>query len=124
MALLRSQTEALIELPGTVTIGELDVNPSGTCGDDLTAGVGHYTLETSPDGTTWTPAAAGQFPAGTATSTPITLTGGTTGVRYLRFSSLTSQAQDAGLCDTATPTASGCDFLDQTELAVYGSSVS
>jgi extracellular elastinolytic metalloproteinase len=116
--------QIVIELPATVTIGELAINPSGTCGDDLTAGVGHYRVETSPDGTAWTTAAQGQFADGTATSTPITLTGGAIGVRYIRFSPLTSQAQDAGLCTTGTPTASGCAFLDQTELAVYGSSSS
>jgi hypothetical protein len=34
---------------------------------------------------------------------------------------LTSQGQDAGVCADPNSTASGCAFLDSTELSVYGS---
>jgi hypothetical protein len=79
-------------------------------------------VETSPDGTTWTTAASGQFANGTATATSVPITGGATGIRFVRFSELTSQAQDAGVCGGSAPTASGCAFLDSTELSVYGAS--
>jgi hypothetical protein len=107
----------VIRLSGVVNIGELVINPSATCGDDETASTGGYRVETSPDGTTWTQAAAGTFPAGTVTPTVVPLTAGTTGVEYIRYTMLTSQGQDAGLCPSS---ASGCSFLDSTELAVYG----
>jgi extracellular elastinolytic metalloproteinase len=97
------------------------INPSATCGDDATASTGGYRVETSPDNATWTLAAAGTFPPGTVKATPVTLTGGATGVAYIRYTALTSQGQDAGLCADPNSTASGCAFLDNTELSVYGS---
>lgn len=116
-----SGQQIVLHLSGAVNIGQLVINPSSTCGDDKTASTGGYRVETSPDGKTWTPAASGTFPAGTATPTPVTLTAGAAGVAYVRYTMLTSQAQDAGLCGVATPTDDGCLFLDSTELSVYGS---
>ena len=113
---------AVIRLSGTVDVSELVINPSATCGDDPTASTGGYRVETSVDGTTWTPAASGTFPNGTVTATPIPLAAGSgDGIGFVRFTMLTSQAQDAGLCPVGQPpTVSGCAFLDSTELAVYG----
>ncbi len=102
-------------------ISDLVINPSATCGDDPTASTGGFKVETSPDGTTWTVAATGAFPAGTVTPTSVPVTAGGTGVAFVRFSMVTSQGQDAGLCPVGQPpTVSGCVFLDSTELAVYG----
>jgi extracellular elastinolytic metalloproteinase len=111
----------VLHLSDTVDISQLVINPSSTCGDDKTASTGGYRVETSPDNATWTVAATGTFPNGTATATPVTLTGGATGVEYVRFTMLTSQGQDAGVCADPDSTASGCAFLDSTELSVYGS---
>jgi hypothetical protein len=113
--------QIVLKLSGAVDIGQLVINPSATCGDDKTASTGGYRVETSPDGRTWTLAASGTFPAGTVTATPVVLTGGATGVAYVRYTELTSQAQDAGICTGPGSTASGCAFLDSTELSVYGS---
>lgn len=113
--------QIVLKLSGTVDIGQLVINPSATCGDDKTASTGGYRVETSPDGRAWTLAASGTFPAGTVTATPVALTGGSTGVAYVRYTELTSQAQDAGICTGPGSTASGCAFLDSTELSVYGS---
>ena len=111
----------VLHLSGTVNVGQLVINPSATCGDDPTASTGGYRVETSPDGVTWTQAAAGAFPNGTVTATVIPLTAGGTGIAYVRYSMLTSQGQDAGLCPVGQPpSVSGCVFLDSTELAVYG----
>jgi hypothetical protein len=112
----------VIRLAGAVNISDLVINPSATCGDDPDASTGGYRVETSPDGTTWTEAAAGSFPNGTVTATSVTLNAGTgTGVAYLRYTMLTTQGQDAGLCPADQPPAySGCVFQDSTELAVYG----
>jgi extracellular elastinolytic metalloproteinase len=112
----------VIRLSGAVNVSQLLINPSATCGDDVTAGTGGYKVETSVDGTTWALAASGAFPAGTKTATTVPLAAGTgTGIGYVRFTMVTSQGQDAGLCPAGQPpTASGCLFLDSTELAVYG----
>jgi hypothetical protein len=110
-----------IQLSGAVDISQLLINPSATCGDDTTASTGGYKVETSTDGTTWTQAAAGSFPNGTVTPTVVALTAGTAGVQFVRFTMLTTQGQDAGLCPADQPPAySGCVFQDSTELAVYG----
>jgi extracellular elastinolytic metalloproteinase len=114
----------VVKLPLAVTISELVINPSATCGDGSTAGTGKYRVETSPDGAAWTVAATGQFPNGTATPTSVPLTAGGTSVAYLRFTMLTTQGQDAGLCPTGNEPLSGCVFMDSTELAVYGAPTS
>jgi hypothetical protein len=112
--------QIVLHLSGTVNIGQLVINPSATCGDDPTASTGGYRVETSADGTTWTVAAAGTFPNGTVTATVVPLSAGAAGVEYVRYTMVTSQGQNAGVCNVATPTASGCAFLDSTELSVYG----
>jgi hypothetical protein len=117
--------QIVLRLSGAVDVSELVINPSATCGDDTTASTGGYRVETSADGTTWTVAAAGTFPNGTVTPTPVALTAGTgTGVGYVRFTMLTTQGQDSGLCPAGQPpTVSGCVFQDSTELSVYGGAV-
>ena len=115
--------QIVLRLPTAVNIGQLVINPSATCGDDPTASTGGYRVETSPDGTAWTVAATGTFPAGTVTPTAVALAAGTgTGVGFLRYTMVTTQGQDAGLCPVGQPpTVSGCVYLDSTELSVYGS---
>ncbi|WP_436523419.1 M36 family metallopeptidase [Actinoplanes sp. HUAS TT8] len=113
---------AVIRLSDVVNVAQLVVNPSATCGDDATASTGGYRIETSKDGATWVVAASGSFPAGTVTPTPVALAAGTgDAIEYVRYTMLTTQAQDAGLCAAGQPaTANGCTFMDSTELAVYG----
>ncbi|XVV14600.1 M36 family metallopeptidase [Actinoplanes sp. CA-131856] len=113
---------AVIRLSGAVDISELVINPSATCGDDITASTGDYRVETSKDGTTWAVAASGAFPGGTVTPTTVALTAGTgDDVAFVRYTMLTTQGQNAGLCPAGQPPAySGCVFQDSTELSVYG----
>ncbi|WP_250030465.1 M36 family metallopeptidase [Paractinoplanes maris] len=113
---------AVIRLSGAVDVSELVINPSATCGDDETASTGGYRVETSVDGTTWAVAGSGTFPVGTVTPTPVALAAGTgDGIQFVRYTMLTTQGQDAGLCPVGQPpAASGCVFQDSTELAVYG----
>lgn len=117
---------AVVKLSGTVDADELLVNPSATCGDGTTSSTGGYRIETSADGTTWAVAAEGHFPDGTVTPTPVALAAGTgTGIQYVRYTMLTTQGQDAGLCPAGqAPTVSGCVYQDSTELSVYGTAVS
>ncbi len=116
----------VIALPHRVNISELVINPSATCGDDPTSSTGGYRVETSVDGTTWTVGAQGTFAPGTVTATPVALTAGTgTGIGFLRYSMLTTQGQDSGVCPVGQPpTKSGCVFLDSSELSLYGSAAS
>jgi hypothetical protein len=113
----------VVRLSGPVDISEMVINPSATCGDDPSSSTAGYKVETSPDGTTWTLAASGTFPAGTVTPTPVTLAAGTgDGARFVRYTMVNTQAEAAGQC-TTDPSATGCAFLDSTEMSVYGSAV-
>jgi extracellular elastinolytic metalloproteinase len=110
---------AVVKLPAKVDIAEIDVNPSGACGDAPSSSTGNYTLETSPDGVTWTTASSGRFGlANRSAYLPITLQAGTAGVQFLRYTMLSSQVlESGGQCPGAF---TGCQFVDTTELGVYG----
>jgi extracellular elastinolytic metalloproteinase len=99
----------VIKLPQAVDVSTLGIDPSNTCGDKPSAATGGYTVETSPDGTTWTAAASGTFtPADLGRLNSITPAAGAAGsVRYVRFTMLSPQ----------DPTS---EFLDSSEVEVYG----
>jgi hypothetical protein len=108
----------IVRLPRPVDIRELAINPSATCGDEADAAAGDYRVETSADGTGWTLAAQGHFGVEDRIMHPVRLTGGTTGVQFVRYTMLGSQVVDSGL--SCPGPWSGCIFVDSTELAVYG----
>ncbi|GAA1660147.1 hypothetical protein GCM10009765_06940 [Fodinicola feengrottensis] len=112
----------VIKLPKPVSITELSIDPSNTCGDDPTAATKDYTIETSTDGQVWVPAAAGSFATGDrGRLNKVTLTAGTQNVSYVRFTMVNPQVPGvyATAC-AANPGLSGCSFLDSSEVAVYG----
>jgi extracellular elastinolytic metalloproteinase len=104
---------AVIELPQPVTVTRLGLNPTNTCGDDPSASTAGYRVDTSPDNQIWTTAAAGAFTAADRERlNPVTPTAGTERVKFVRLTLLTPQGE--------TPGTSGADYIDFTELAVYG----
>jgi extracellular elastinolytic metalloproteinase len=109
-----------IALPKAVNISQLAIDPTATCGDGGSASTGDYRVETSTDGSTFAPAAAGTFtPADRGhlnLVTPATGTG--SGIRFVRFTMVNPQVFQVGTCPGAF---SGCDFLDLSEIEVYGS---
>lgn len=111
---------ATVQLPTAVDITTLAVDPGATCGDDLSSSTAGYRIETSRDGVTFTLAASGTFTAAdTQKLTSVALTAGTgTAVRTIRYTMLDPQVGTA-IC-APVPTASGCLYLDSSELAVYG----
>ncbi len=112
----------IIKLPQTINIVEFAVDPSNTCGDAGSASTKDYSIETSPDGTTWTVANSGTFgPAnrGHLNSLPLLPNTGAN-VRYVRFSMLSPQLP-APFPDICPGPFSGCDFMDMSEIEVYGS---
>jgi len=100
-----------VKLPQAITLSQYAVDPGATCGDDDNASVGQYRIETSPNGTTFTQTNTGTF---TATNDHklnlLNPSGGTAGVRYVRFTMLGTQGS-AG---------SGADWMDMSELKVFG----
>ena len=109
----------IVKLPSAVDVTELTINPSNTCGDSGSASTGEYSLETSTNGTTWAAAASGDFGVADRKANVIPLAAGTgVGVQYLRYTMLSTQVADLG--GTCPGAFSGCDWVDSTELAVYG----
>ncbi|UGS37873.1 M36 family metallopeptidase [Capillimicrobium parvum] len=102
-----------IALPQTIDIATFSVDPAETCGDDPTAAVGRLVIETSTDGTTFTTAVDHTFTdADRHRMNDVTPAAGGTGVRAIRVS-LRSPQDPSG--------DSGQDWIDLTELKVYGS---
>jgi extracellular elastinolytic metalloproteinase len=109
----------VIKLPAKVTVSELTINPSNTCGDSGSASTGDFKVETSADGTTWTLGAQGHFTPAQRTVNSVPLAAGSgTGIQYVRYTMLSTQVADLG--GTCPGNYSGCNFMDSTELGVYG----
>lgn len=111
-----------IALPKAITVSQIAVDPNATCGDGGSAATADFRVETSPDGTTWTVAASGVFGvADRGRLNPLTPAAGSeTGVRFVRFTMIRPQLFiiDGGVCPGAF---SGCDFMDMSEIEVFGS---
>jgi hypothetical protein len=110
----RRRTPALtLELPQAITIERFGMDPGATCGDGASATTKAYTLETSPDGMTWTVAADGAFDAADrGRLVPVVPRAGATNVRFVRLTLRSPQSAAAGT--------SGARFIDFSELTVYG----
>jgi extracellular elastinolytic metalloproteinase len=107
-----------IHLPAAVDISQVSVNPSATCGDGGSASTGGYKVEVSTDGTAFTQVAAGTFtPANQGQMNDVSLSGATAAITDVRFTMVEPQVFQLGTCPGAF---SGCDFMDMTEIAVYG----
>ncbi|HKT01053.1 MAG TPA: M36 family metallopeptidase [Rugosimonospora sp.] len=110
-----------VKLPRAVNLTQIAIDPGNTCGDAGSASTGAYRLETSTDGTTFTVAAQGTFGAADRhrlNSVPLAA-GSTAGVRFFRFTMLGTQlpGDPATLCPGPF---SGCQFMDMSEIEVYG----
>ncbi len=110
-----------VQLPQKVKVTAIAIDPGSTCGDAGSASTGGYRLEVSTDGTTFTVASVGTF--GVADQhrlNSVPLNAGTTlNVSYVRFTMLNPQlpGDPATLCPGLFP---GCQFMDMSELEVYG----
>jgi hypothetical protein len=127
----------VIKLPVAVNVTEIKVNPSNTCGDAGSASTKDFRIETSPNGTTWTTVKEGSFgraDRGQYVTVGGLNPGGLAGVVYVRFTMLNPQVPDennnlppfgsSGVpiqCGPGNPGGfSGCQFMDMTELGIYG----
>jgi extracellular elastinolytic metalloproteinase len=109
-----------IALPKPVTISQFAVDPSATCGDGGSASTGDYTIETTTNGTTWVKSAGGTFTAADRGRLNLVAPAAGTGtaVTAIRFTMVTPQVFQVGECPGPF---SGCDFMDLSEIEVYGS---
>ncbi len=110
-----------VDLGRAVNVTRFGVDPSAACGLGGSSSTGAYSIETSPDASTWTAAATGTFTAeDRGRVNPVTPTAGTSAVRYVRFHILGNQTPDFA---TNCPYGAydGCTYLALSELEVYGS---
>ncbi|GAB1690429.1 M36 family metallopeptidase [Krasilnikovia sp. M28-CT-15] len=113
----------VLELPKAVDVAALTINPTAACGDGGSASTGDYRLETSTDGVTWTVGSQGHFtPADRKVNTVALAAGSGTGVKFLRYTMLSTQVAD--LQGTCPGNFSGCEDVDSTEIGVYGNPAS
>jgi len=102
-----------VTLTQAVDVSGFSIDPGAVCGDDDSASLGAFKLETSADGMTWRTAATGGFTRADNHRmngfAPNAGTGG--GVRYVRVTMLTPQGGFGS---------SGSAFMDMAELAVHG----
>jgi extracellular elastinolytic metalloproteinase len=134
----------VIKLPVAVDIGEIQINPSNTCGDPGSSSTRGYRVETSTDGTTFTQVSDGVFyAANRAKLNTISLSGPVTGINYVKLWILNPQVPNAtsASCDNAATCGAdpddasgvaahcgpgkdngfgGCTFMDMSEIEVFG----
>ncbi|WP_433298915.1 M36 family metallopeptidase [Actinoplanes sp. CA-030573] len=112
----------VVQLPAGVNVSEIDIDPGAPCIGDPTSGTKGYRVETSADGKAWTVAATGSFAvADQGRLNPVSLTGGTAAVAFVRVTILSPQVDG----DLATACASadlpaGCVYTSLAEVGVYG----
>jgi extracellular elastinolytic metalloproteinase len=136
----------VIKLPVKVNVSEIAVNPSNTCGDPGSSSTRGFRLWTSADGTTFSKVSEGVFYAGNRNKmNTVPTAGALSGVQYVKFEVLNPQVptdptpgaactnatncgtnpdDDSGVaahCGTGKDNGyGGCQFVDATEVAVYG----
>jgi len=112
-----------IKLPQPVNVAAIAVDPGNTCGDGGSASTGAFSIETSTDGVTFTVAATGTFGAADRHRlNSVPLTAGQSNVQYVKLWLRGTQVP-GGLASCPGPY-SGCDFMDMSDIEVYGTSAS
>ncbi len=108
----RGARRVVLRLPTAIDVSGVAIDPGAVCGDDDSASLGSFQLDTSVDGSTWHRAADGAF--GSANNhrrnSLSVASGATAGVKYVRLTMLSPQGTGR----------SAAYFMDMAELAVYG----
>jgi hypothetical protein len=106
-----------LRLPAAVDVSRFAIDPGAVCGDDETAALADFRIETSADGATFVQAAAGTFgPANNGRRNDVALNAGTgAATRYVRIVMERPQGP------TDDPDVSSYDYMDMAELSIYGS---
>jgi len=132
----------IVTLPKPISISEIAVDPAATCGDKGSAGTAKYKIEVSADQQVWINAATGSFDSdnqGAMNKIKLDAKVGGIKVKFIKVSALSTVADetmvsvtdpqtgkpvDVPLCSTTEQPdldRSGCEWIDMTEVAVYGS---
>jgi hypothetical protein len=112
----------VVHLNQAYDVTQFGVDPSASCGDGASASTGQYRIQTSPDGTpgSWTNVKDDAFTsADNGRINLIDPTTPTTGVHYVRF--IVDSNQTPAFSQNCPGGAfSGCQFVDLTELQIFG----
>jgi hypothetical protein len=124
------QVDIALPEPITITAGgsvgetAFRVDPTNTCGDPGSSATNEYRIEVSAGGTTWVEVAGGSF--GTIEDTDskgryfdVASSTAMAGVTHVRFWMDSPQVPD--IAESCPGPYGGCEFMDMTEIQVYGS---
>ena len=109
----RGPRSVVLRLPAAVDLSGIAIDPGAICGDDDSASLGGFRLETSTDGSSWRTAASGTFTRAfnhRRNAVPFSDAGAKAGVRFVRLTMLSPQGDGS----------SAAYFMDMAELALYG----
>ena len=110
-----------VALARPVDVKAFGIDPTAKCGHGDSASTGGWRIETSPDGEAFTEAAGGTFTAGdNHRLNEVDAVGGREAVRFVRFVKLSPQRGSGNPADGPQGSVSGRDFMDVTEVEVYG----
>jgi hypothetical protein len=110
-----------VKLPQPVDVAAFQVDPSQTCGTGTSSATGDLLIETSPDGTTWTPAAHPTFGAGDVGHlNSVPATAGQSNVLFVRATIEGNQVPAPFGNNCPNGGFGGCQFSSLTELVVTG----
>lgn len=118
----------VVKLPQPIDVSSFGVDPTSTCGDAGSASTGPYRIEVSTDGNTFTEVATGTFtPADRGRVNQVPPTGAAAqDVAYVKFWIDDSQVEQLrnpqDLCSEGAAY-DGCQYMDLTELEVFGTPV-
>jgi extracellular elastinolytic metalloproteinase len=124
----------VVKLPQAVDVTSFGVDPAATCGDSGSSSTGDYSIEVSPDGTSWTTVADSHLTiADRGHLNEVDPSTAADGVQYVRFTIKGDQVEDVAAANGQPGTFSqicgdpstsggytGCQFADMSELAVFG----
>jgi hypothetical protein len=123
----------VVKLPQAVDVGTFAIDPGATCGDAGSASTKDYRVETATtstlpaeNSTAWKLAAQGSFGAedqhrlNRVTPAP----GSGSAVRFVRFTMINPQVPGDFATTCAEGGFSGCQFMDMSELEIYGAPTS
>ena len=110
----------VVKLPAPVDVKQLVIDPTENCFDDPTSALAGYKVEFSQDGTAWTTIAEGTFTP--ADRRPNDIPVADSARSRVRFVRMTMKSPMGLIADPTTLSMTYLEFMDMTELSIYGTS--
>jgi hypothetical protein len=128
----------VVKLPKAVDVSGFGIDPNATCGDSGSSSLGDFKVEVSSNGSDWTEVANGHLTiADRGRLNDVAPTGDTSAVQYVKLTMQGDQVEEVAAANGEPGTFedicgnpdtqggyTGCQFVDMSELAVYGTPAS